>query len=416
MTIKISLPLGRLSKPTDQALSGFDLNTLCRHIIEDRITSIETYGSVRKHLPQQSIPVTPSLSQLGQPLLWNTNFMSAQACLLASSFISEPHPCPKPEPNGQSSKIHDLVDDPDTDGEEDLWATMSDIPIGDLHDLTSPTKATSYSASSLPSPFGDNIQEDVAPGSDEYLWETVDDILMEDLEEILSSGDPSYPKYLSTGHQEPITSIPNSTTAQLTADQTSTPYYQEITQVLRSTFKLESFRSNQLEAINATMSGKDVFVLMPTGGGKSLCYQLPAVCKSGSTHGVTVVISPLISLMNDQVTSLKNKNVDVELWHSENSTDDAYVICRRLNSGEDLPCMLYFTPEKLCESWALQNTLGRLYEAGVLARFVIDEAHCISTWGREFRDAVCISSYCFRGYFLTLIIVRQTRLPSSEVP
>ena len=84
------------------------------------------------------------------------------------------------------------------------------------------------------------------------------------------------------------------------------PYYKEITRVLTPTFKLESFRANQLKAINVTMSGQDVFVLMPTGGGKSLCYQLPAVCKSGSTHRLMVVISPLIALMNDQVTSRNN--------------------------------------------------------------------------------------------------------------
>lgn len=171
-------------------------------------------------------------------------------------------------------------------------------------------------------------------------------------------------------------------------DPTATPFYDEVTTVLHDIFHLDSFRSNQLEAINATMAGQDVFILMPTGGGKSLCYQLPAVCKTGATRGVTIVISPLIALMNDQVSTLKTKGIDVELWGSENSSDDAFSIRNRLETEGRKPCMLYLTPEKLNESAAVKSTLGRLYDAEELARFVIDEAHCISTWGRNFRDAV----------------------------
>lgn len=182
---------------------------------------------------------------------------------------------------------------------------------------------------------------------------------------------------------------------QPTDDPTMTPYYQEIMRVLKSNFCLQSFRTNQLEAINATMSGRDVFVLMPTGGGKSLCYQLPAVCTSGHTRGVTIVVSPLLALMNDQVTALRNKNIDAELWNSENN--DNHAIRSRLNAIGDKPCMLYVTPEKLVESARLKDTLSRLYEAEELARFVIDEAHCISTWGRDFRDAVSNHSY-FKKY------------------
>ncbi|KAF8892657.1 P-loop containing nucleoside triphosphate hydrolase protein [Infundibulicybe gibba] len=138
-----------------------------------------------------------------------------------------------------------------------------------------------------------------------------------------------------------------------------------------------------MEAINATMAGRDVFVLMPTGGGKSLCYQLPAICSGGTRGGVTVVISPLLSLMKDQVHALTQKDIDVVLWNSTVTNEE---VKNRLDY-DPKPRLLYVTPEKLVESYGLRQTLLQLYRNNELARFVIDEAHCISTWGQDFRDA-----------------------------
>uniref|UniRef100_A0A060T609 DNA 3'-5' helicase n=1 Tax=Blastobotrys adeninivorans TaxID=409370 RepID=A0A060T609_BLAAD len=161
------------------------------------------------------------------------------------------------------------------------------------------------------------------------------------------------------------------------------PWDDEVMRVLRSKFQLSSFRKHQKEAINATLSGKDVLVLMPTGGGKSLCYQLPALVKSGKTKGVTIVISPLISLMQDQVEALQNKGVNAIVINSKTSASDRTTKFNLLaNDGVDL---LYVSPEMLNTSKRMKDKLFLLYRDGKIARIVIDEAHCVSSWGHDFR-------------------------------
>lgn len=163
--------------------------------------------------------------------------------------------------------------------------------------------------------------------------------------------------------------------------------------ILRDVFMLTHFRPNQREAIEAALDGKDVFILLPTGGGKSLCFQLPAVCTTGTTRGVTVVISPLIALIKDQVDGLKQKGIDAA---SVTSGEDSQSTLSRLRRTGRKPQLLYIAPERLHQNDTMKNIITQLYQNGQLARFVIDEAHCISTWGRDFREAVRpSSSSCF---------------------
>ena len=165
------------------------------------------------------------------------------------------------------------------------------------------------------------------------------------------------------------------------------PWSKDVSSALRRRFRLEGFRPNQLQAINATLAGKDAFVLMPTGGGKSLCYQLPAVIKSGKTKGVTLVISPLLSLMQDQVDHLTAIHVQAMLFNGDTSPEHRKLIRDKLRepNPEDFVQLLYITPEMIAKSQAMLNDLADMHRRGRLARIVIDEAHCVSQWGHDFR-------------------------------
>ena len=196
------------------------------------------------------------------------------------------------------------------------------------------------------------------------------------------------------------------------------PWSAQVNHVLRNTFRINSFRDHQREIINATMSGEDVFVIMRTGGGKSLTYQLPALLEGrGPQKKVTFVISPLLSLIQDQEDQMNRFTPGSAISFTSGMKGGASEHARRWGLVRDPSqgvCLVFVTPEKVSQSNKLCSEMEKLFAQNRLGRFVIDECHCACQWGHDFRpDYTKLGK--LKSHFPSVPVIAVTATASERV-
>jgi RecQ family ATP-dependent DNA helicase len=196
------------------------------------------------------------------------------------------------------------------------------------------------------------------------------------------------------------------------------PWSEKVDSLLRNTFHINGFRDHQKEIINATLGGQDVFVIMRTGGGKSLTYQLPALIEGrGRERKVSFVISPLLSLIQDQEEQMNAFSPGSAISFTSSIQGGQAEHARRwdmVRDPEQGMCLVFVTPEKVSKSGKLRSEMEKLFNQGRLGRFVIDECHCACQWGHDFRPDYAQLGILKR-HFPSIPVIAVTATASDKV-